>query len=359
MVGLRKRIVRSVWKASLTLPLFICAYLSVVRLAGQIIIPTDVSSLWATPSPQSHYTPDHLQRVLKGLLFLDPLSLDHATLLCRSLTETEDREARQAARWAIAIGAANPEAWMVSGKFALKQGNLVEGLGLMQRAVILDPDRFVSRMEAGLAYFENLSSLPNSNRELYRNLSELNLRRSVALAPALSTNPHLCLVMAAIRAERGDRKDAVRWVKRVRIENPIDWALIVKKLAVCFSFGEYVEAISTWKGLEVLNISQAEMKQIENEIEKHETIVDLAYIRADLHARKGDLLAAQRDLANLIATRPNVPEYRLKLGNVLEKLGRHGEAAASYEKALNLSPAGLEARAKLLERMAKPTMESP
>jgi len=65
-------------------------YLSGVRLVSQLILPTDSSSLWATPSldacPRSE-APSFVPRILS---LLDPLSSDYKTLLARTLVGQND-----------------------------------------------------------------------------------------------------------------------------------------------------------------------------------------------------------------------------------------------------------------------------
>jgi Flp pilus assembly protein TadD len=120
-------------------------------------------------------------------------------------------------------------------------------------------------------------------------------------------------------------------------------------MAVFFSVGENVEAISTWKKVEAFDISATEARQIRKEVLKYPWVPETAYILADLHMRAGDLASAQAELECLTRARPNVTRYRVVLGDVLKRLGRDGEASACYEKALELSPADVEVRDKVVE----------
>jgi tetratricopeptide (TPR) repeat protein len=334
---------------ALTLVLSVCIYLSGVRLVSQVILPTDVSSLWETPLAEAYQREGTLQGVTKVLSMIDPFSCDYAILQSRSLLATDRSLARQVSRKALAVGLAEPESWVAAGMAAVKDGGVQEGLALYERAVSLDPDRAGTRFHVGLALSDCLPSVRPANRELYRNLAELNLMMAATLAPFFSTDPRLCLALAELRAEEGDKKGAVAWARRISAKPSIDWILTARKMAVCFSVGENVEAVSTWRKARSCGISSREAEQIRKEIQKYRSIPDFAYILADLYGLRGDFHLARKELQKLVALRPNIAEYWLALGDTLRKLGCHDEAGDCYEKALVLSPANEDARRKVVE----------
>lgn len=330
----------------LLLPL-IC--LSGVRLFSQFIIPTDLSSLWATPSPATYYRPEILPSALKQLTVLDPLSSDYKTLLARSLMTTNNPSTEESIRRAIDVSVVNPEGWVLSGMFQGKPGRIESGAAAFEKAVSLNPSRPATYLEQGLYLFDALPSVPVDLRALYRNLADLSLNVSLNLDPALIANPRLCLAMAEVAAEKGHTGRAVSWLKRAVVQPPVNWPFAIKKMALCFSLGEGVEALSTWKNVFVpKNLSSAQLGLIETEIKKY-PIPDFAYFLADLYVFQGKLDFAQEELASLVAVRPNVAHYRMALGDVYEKLQRYREARLCYEKALELSPANQEAKRKVME----------
>jgi tetratricopeptide (TPR) repeat protein len=84
-------------------------------------------------------------------------------------------------------------------------------------------------------------------------------------------------------------------------------------MAVCFSVGENVEAVSTWRKARSCGISSREAEQIRKEIQKYRSIPDFAYILADLYGLRGDFHLARKELQKLVALRPNIAEYWLAL----------------------------------------------
>lgn len=346
-------------RLSLALVLLASMYISGVRFLSQIILPTDTSSLWVTPRPDLQYREDTLQRVTRALSLTDPFSSDYATLHSRSLLATDRSGVREAVKRAMMVDAASPESWVVAGMAALKEGNVSEGIAHFQRATSLDPDRPFTRYEVGLALHDSLRSVPAGARELYRNLAELNLSMAVSSVPAFSADPRLCLALAEIRAEAGDKKNAIAWAREIPVQPPIDWITVIGRIAVCFSVGENPEAISTWKKARSFGISLTEAAQIRREARKYPSIPDVAYVLADLCTREGDLAPARARLEGLTKARPNVAEYRLALGDALRRLGRYDEAAVCYEKAMELSPANAEARNKVVEHYGRAGRRAP
>jgi len=333
----------------LTFLLSILVYLSGVRCFSELVIAIDSSSLWTCPSPAAHYTPETLLLILQRLSMLDPLSSAYKTFLARSLMAINDPNADRSVRGAVCVDAINPEAWVLRGEVEGKHGRIDEGLARCEKALSLNPSRPETYLRTGLYLSDALPEIPEEKRFLYRNLAELNLNLSLALDHALVSDPHLCLALGSISAEKGDTNRAVFWLKRTVIQPPVDWPFAIKKLALCFALGERVEAISTWKKiLADESLSPPEMGVIEVEAKKS-VLQDFNYLLADLHVRQGRLDLAQEELSSLVVARPRVADYRLALGEVYEKQGLRREARLCYEKALELSPANQEAKKKVLE----------
>ena len=189
-------------------------YLSGVRLVSQLILPTDSSSLWATPSldacPRSE-APSFVPRILS---LLDPLSSDYKTLLARTLVGQNDPDANAAIRGAVKVSAVDPEGWVLSGRLSGKQGEVDRGFAAFEKALFLNPARPSTYLEAGLCLCDALPPFPADRRALYRGLAEFNLHLSLNLDPALAANPRLCLAAASILAEKGDAGRAVFWLRR-------------------------------------------------------------------------------------------------------------------------------------------------
>lgn len=324
-------------------------YLSGVRLISQVVLPTDVSSLWETSPSHMYPRKMSLQTTTKVLSAIDPFSCDYIALQSGFLLATDQKGAREASRKALIVGLANPESWVAAGMAALNEGDMQEGFALCGRALDLDQDRADTRFKVGLALSDHLPYVPAADRDLYRNLAELNLVMAASLAPLLSWNPCLCLAMAELRAEEGDKRSVLAWAKRIPTEPPIDWTLTVRKMAVCFSVGENVEAVSTWKKATRYGVSLTEAERIRREMVRHPSVPDFAYILAELYTREGNTNRARMELEGLIRVRPNVAEYRLALGDTFAKLGRYDQAGVCYEEAAKLSPANAEVRNKLVE----------
>jgi tetratricopeptide (TPR) repeat protein len=340
-------------KILLTLILLPLIYLSSVRLVSQFIVPTDSSSLWTTPSPALYYSAETLPHVLQRLSMLDPLSFGYRILLARSLMAADNPKAAEAIRGAIRVSVVDPEGWVLSGTLQGREGRIEQGVTAFEKAASLDPGRPATFLEEGLYLFDVLPFIPEEKRPLYRSLAELDLDLSLKLAPALAASPHLCLAMAFLLAEKGDKGGAVSYLKRVSLASPINWPLGVRKLALCFVLGERVDALFTWKRiLPPKDLSTAQLALIETELQKY-SIPEFAYFLADIHVLQGKLDVAQKELTSLVSFQPNVPDYRLALGNVYDKLGRYREAHLSYAKVLELSPSNQEAKRKVIEYYAR------
>lgn len=337
--------------AFLLLPLI---YLSGVRLFSQLIIPTDFSSLWGTPSPAAYYRPEILPSVLKQLSLLDPLSSDYKTLLARSLLVTNNPNiADKAIGKAINVAVVNPEGWVLSGTFQGKQGRIENGATAFEKAVSLNPGRSATYLDQGLYLFDALPSVSAELRPLYRNLAELSLNLSLSLDPALSIDPQLCFAMASIATDKGDTGRAVSWLKRAVVQPPVDWPFAIKKMALCFSLGEAVEAIFLWKKVFIAkNLSGGDIELIERELKKYR-LPDFAFFLAQVHIHENKTELAEEELISLITIKPNVADYRILLADLNERLGHYREARVQYEKALELSPANQQAKKKVIECLVK------
>jgi tetratricopeptide (TPR) repeat protein len=328
----------------LLLPLI---YLSAVRLVGQFVVPTDASSLWAAPAPGA-YGREALP-TLRRFAMLDPLSSDYRSLMSRCMILQGDPGADKWAGAATGLSVADPENRVLAGMLKVKRGGIDEGLAEFERAVSLNPTRPATYFDAGLSLFEALPAVPAGRRVFFRNLAQLDLALSFNLDESLWQEPRLCLALATIMAEKGNTLAAVFWVKRIVLQPPADWPFAIKKLALCFSLGERVEAVSTWRNLfSPANLSSARIQTISSELNKYPD-PDFNFMRAEIDVLQGRLDSAQRELSALVTLRPNVADYRLALGGVYEKLGRRTEARLCYEKALELSPANQEAKRKVTE----------
>ncbi len=340
-------------KGFLTCFLLTLVYLSGVRGVSQLVVATDSSSLWTSPSPKASYKPERLPVILRRLSMLDPLSSAYLMLLARSLMTIDDPDAARSAAGAVRMDAINPAAWVLCGELEGRYGRTDEGFARCEKALSLNPSRPETYLRTGLYLWAALPSLHGDQRSLYRNLAEMHLDLSLALNDALASEAHLGLALASIAAEKGDRRRAASWLKRTVIEPPVDWPFAIKKLALCFEVGEQVEAIAAWKKLvRDETLSPLKIRVIEAEIEGCE-VPDFAYLRADLHVRQGRLDLAREELSSLVAARPYVADYRLALGEVYEKLGLRREAMICDEKALELSPASQEAKKKVVEYYGK------
>ena len=328
----------------LLLPLI---YLSAVRLVGQFVVPTDASSLWAAPAPGA-YGREALP-TLRRFAMLDPLSSDYRSLMSRCMILQGDPGADKWAGAATGLSVADPENRVLAGMLKVKRGGIDEGLAEFERAVSLNPTRPATYFDAGLSLFEALPAVPAGRRVFFRNLAQLDLALSFNLDESLWQEPRPCLALATIMAEKGNTLAAVFWVKRIVLQPPADWPFAIKKLALCFSLGERVEAVSTWRNLfSPANLSSARIQTISSELNKYPD-PDFNFMRAEIDVLQGRLDSAQRELSALVTLRPNVADYRLALGGVYEKLGRRTEARLCYEKALELSPANQEAKRKVTE----------
>ena len=331
--------------ALLLLPLL---YLSFGAFLAQLIVPTDSSSLWATPPP-SAYSPDDSPSPPQWISMLDPLSADHARLLARARMSAGDRAAD---RWLVRardLSVADPANWVLSGMTETKRGRVDEGLAAFDKAIFLNPSRPASYSDAGLSLFDALPYGPSERQPLFRSLAQVYLALALDLDPFLRRDPHVCLALASIMAEKGDTLNAAFWARRAVLQPPVDWPFAVRKLALCFSLGERVEAVYSWKKVFLpQELSSAQLDLISVEMARY-SIPDFAYMRADLDVFQGKLDAAGKELSSLVVLCPHVADYQIALAKVYEKLGRRNDARLCYEKALELSPANQEAKNKIME----------
>jgi tetratricopeptide (TPR) repeat protein len=250
---------------------------------------------------------------------------------------------------ATTLSVADPENWVMAGMLKINEARIDEGQAEFEKAFSLNPTRPASYFDAGLSLFEALPNIPADRRTLFRNMAQVDLALGLNLDDSLWRDPHLCLAMASIMAEKGNNPGAIFWVKRVALQPPVDWPFAVRKLALCFSLGERVEAISEWKKIFMpANLSSAGVQLISSELCKY-SVPDFGFMRAEIDVLHGRLDSAQRTLNALVGLRPNVADYRIALGDVYEKLGWTNKAQMCYEKALELSPANEEVKRKVIK----------
>jgi len=335
-------------RALLTLILLPLVYLSGVRLLSQIVIPTDFSSLWATPSPAIYYEPKVLISRLKLLTILDPLSADYGFLLAGSLVGANAQGAKNKVQRAIWTSVASPDGWILQGTLSGRTNQFDAGVAAFEKALFLNPSRAKTYLAAGLYLYDALPSVALDRGPLYRTLAELNLIRSLNLDPSLAGNPRVCLAMAEIMAEKSDRSSAIVWLKRTPLQYPVDWAFAVRKMAVSFTLGEGVEARALWRKVFVTDmISEMQLGIIEAELKKY-AVPELRYFLSQVHIAQNKPELAEKELVSLTATKSAVADYWIALGTVHERLHHSGEARLCYVKALQLSPSNDEAKKKLV-----------
>jgi tetratricopeptide (TPR) repeat protein len=338
-------------KAIIGLTLLPLVYFSTVRLFSQFVIPTDRSSLWATPSPATRYSADRLPLVVELLSRFDPLGTEYRKTLTRGDETADDPGSETVVRDSIWLSAIDPENWVLWGALKTRQGLFEDGLASFEKAVSLDPGRAATYSEAGLRLLGVALCSPEK-KSTYKDLAELDLAMAIALDSSLLNDPQLAMAMATIAAGKGDKEQAISYLKRVTLLPPFDWAFAIRKLALSFSLDEPMEALRSWrKMLFVRSLSQEEKSFVETELKKY-PVADFAYFLADLNVLEGKLESARRSLSALVAVRPGIADYRLALGTVYEKIGNYREAGICYEKALELSPANQEAKKKVIEHFS-------
>ncbi len=280
---------------------------------------------------------------------LDPLSSGYRSFLSRCMVFQDDAAADKWIARATRLNVVDPENWVLAGILEVRRGRGDEGLAAFEKAVFLNPTRPASYFDAGVSLFENLPILPAGRRAFFRDLAQTDLAHSLNLSDFYRQDPNLCMASATILAEKGDTLNAALWAKRIVLPSPVYWPFAVEKLALCFSLGERVEAISEWRNIFIsANLTPAQVQLISSELNKY-SVPDFDFMRAEIALLEGKLDSARRLLSTLVTVRANVVDYRIALGNVDEKLGQQDEARLCYEKALELSPANQEAKSKLVQ----------
>ena len=334
--------------AVLLLPLI---YLSFIRLINEIIIPVDPSSLWTNSTFASPFSIQH--STLNTLSKLDPFNEDYKYLLSRQLWSVNVAESKRAVENAIILSAVDPKNRLFLGWIRFKQGMAKEGYKEFERAVMLNPKRPDSLAQQGLYINNILPYLETDIRPLFKSLAELNFKVAMELDPSFARHPHYAFALASIYQEKGDNKAASSALRKIDLKSASNWQSALKNIIHYLQLNRRLSAIAQWDAS--FNLDKLDPEQIfmlESALNNYD-IPDLKYFLAIIHFHQGKIDIALNELKSLVDLRGSVLEYRLALGNMYEKAGRHKDALYQYEKVLELSPSNLQAKKKIIEYYSK------
>lgn len=327
-------------------------YLSGLRLVSQFLVPTDVSSLWETPLPQSLPASPSM---LAGLGALDPLTADYPYLLAGLVAGEDTAEALRLNSKAVRLSVLSPRHWVQRGWLEAQTGNFRGALVSFEKALFLDPRDVDSHVQKGLfLFFHVLPRVELSRKTVYLAMAEQSLSLATQYDPSLLRNPSVAFALASIYNDEGDRERARKILARADDSAPQDIRFLVKKWALSLELGDTQRLVSQWNLLvQEERFTAAQLGVLLDEIGGYADIPDFGYLAAKIHLARGETSAALQKLGFCVSGRPHVAEYRIALGDIYENIGQLGAALAQYEKALQLSPANQHAKAKVIEYYTK------
>ena len=339
----RRRVIL-IFSIFLVLPLI---YLSLVRLVSQFMVPTDISSLWETsPEPSRASSPP----VLAVFARLDPFTPDYPYLMAVRLADENPVEALRLNKRAISLSVLSPRYWIQHGLLETQQGNFREGFISFEKALFVDPMDVDAHVQKGLfLFFQAIPNLAPEKKGTYLAMAEESLSLAVRYDPLLVSSPTVAFALASVYSEKGQVDEAREILRKADDAAVPDPRLLVRKWALQLQLGDTQRPLMQWERLfRDGKLTPTQLASLTEEMAKY-SIPDFRFFEAQIHLQEGEVEAALRKLSFCVSERPNVAEYRLGLGDVYEKLGKHENALEQYEKALVLSPANQRAKSKMIE----------
>lgn len=228
------------------------------------------------------------------------------------------------------------------GSIRLRQGAYDEALGLLGRAIEIDPRSVEARLNFGYA----LSHLDRLDEAL------ASFREAVRLRPGFA-EAHRATAMAAGALDRHD--EAVAGWRRA-IESSPGSAELHNNLGASLSLlGRFEEAVASYRqAIELqpgtaelhnnLGLALLDLDRLEEAAASCRRAIEIAPDHARAHDnlgvalnRLGQFEAAEASHRRALALLPQLAEAHNNLGAALSKLGRCEEAVASYRRALELA----------------------
>lgn len=321
-------------------------YTAAVRLVGQIIVPTDTSSLRETAhAPAAKASP----RTLRLLAALDPLNSDYPYLLAEGLGASDPAGAGRLNRSAIDRAPLSPRYWIQNGWIKARGGNLSQAYRSFEQAIWLDPRDAAAYAQQGLFLFQSAPFVDPQKGAVYRMTAQQSLELAGRYDPTLLQNPAVAFVLASIHYEKGET-DKARMILRKADDAPVTHLpFLVRKWALHFQLGDTKKPLAQWTMVFHGNkLSPGQLARLVTEMKRY-SVPDFAYFTGQIHLQAGETELARDELASLVVLRPNVADYRLALGDVYERLGKRADALVQYEKAVELAPSNQYARSKMIE----------
>ncbi|MBL0018721.1 MAG: tetratricopeptide repeat protein [Bacteroidetes bacterium] len=149
--------------------------------------------------------------------------------------------------------------------------------------------------------------------------------KDVPLADAVLTN------MAAIQYTKGNFDQALKYVDKALIVNPINLDAVINRASTLLAVGEQEQAIQAYQ--QVLHLD-------EKNALAHYNLGNIFFDR-------GEFAMAEKKFKRATALNPELFQGHFNLGNVLAKTDRPIEALSSFEKALSVNPAHVGANHNL------------
>ncbi len=222
-------------------------YLSGLRFAAELIVPTDTSSLWESPGQP----PRRASNVtLAALARLDPFSADYPYLMAVGLSAEDPGEAMRLNRMAISRSVLSPRYRIQEGWLRAQNGDLRDAFLSFEKAIFLDPMNVDAHMQKGLfLFFQVMPNAETQQKDTYRTMAEKSLSLAAQYDPSLLRIPPVSFALASIYSEMGD-KDKARTILREADETAVsDPGFLVKKWALHFELGDAQRPIAQWEEL--------------------------------------------------------------------------------------------------------------
>ena len=322
-------------------------YLSCVRCISQFIVPTDASSLWKTERLQT--TP--VSRALLGtLIALDPINAEYHHLLAEQIYADDPDRGSRLNKKAISLSVLNSSYQIQSGWMAAQKGLTDDAFESFEKAIYVDPGNIDAYVQQGLFLISQaLSCVKTEMKIFYLTMAEQSISLAIKYDRSLTHDPLIAFALASIADEKGDQDSARAILKQSKHAMIPDLTFLVQKWALHFRLGDPKTPISQWTAmLSGGKLQNGQIAALTKEMMK-QNVPDFGYFLAQISLWRGHTILALERMTSLVSKRPLVTEYRLALGDILEKLGKPVEALSQYEKALALSPSNQYAKLKMIE----------
>jgi len=253
----------------------------------------------------------------------------------------------------------NPHAWMASRNltsFLVAANRTDEALGVVQRAIEIEPNRAETRDVLGVVYLQSANASSDKAQLLERALKEFGTARE--LDP---TNPDVMVHLGLTLVEANRSAEASPLFLEALERNPNEATSLAAMGSILWDAGRRDEAVdylqrageansATAEGQFALGLVAVAMEEWDDAAQHLEASLKLKANSARAHfelatirARQQQLDEAAKHYQEAIRLRPSFMPTRIQLASVLVQLGENDQAIEQLDAALAQDPKSVDA----------------